>query len=243
MRIVANEKSISRRAKVGTIASFASMGLLAVALVLSFSRSPSLLMMQVGLLGAVFVGLLLSFAGGYYSERFAGPAAHYERVREALKGLDKRYTLLQYVLPVPHVLLGPDGMTVIVAKSQAGTITYKEGRWTHRQRGKIFRQLAGQEAVGLPELDVERQVKRLKRALEKRLPEVEVPVRGIVLFVHPEAKLEVEDPPVPTFYFRGKKLKAWLRGPGAGKSLPEEVRKRIEEQLVAPLAHSGATLE
>jgi len=230
MRVVANEKYISRRAAVGKYSSIAGLAVLFAALVFSFTRPSSLLLMQSALMGATLVGVLLSFVGGYYADRFVGPVAHYRRVRAALKGLDKRYVLLQYVLPAPHVLLGPGGLTVLVVRAQPGEIEYADGRWHHRQRAKFLRQLVGQEALGLPELDVERQVARVTRYLEKHLPGVEVEVRGVVLFIHPEVKLNLKDPPVPVFY--GKKVKSWLRGPGAGKALPAEVRRRLEKVLV-----------
>ncbi|HIE37761.1 MAG TPA: hypothetical protein EYH30_04345 [Anaerolineales bacterium] len=230
MRIVVNEKYVARRAFIGRYASLAGLGVLLAAFIFSFTQTDSPLLMQGWLMGALLVGVLLSFVGGYYAERFSGPVAHHVGVRNALKGLDNRYTLLQYVLPVPHVLLGPDGLTVFVVRSQPGEISYKDGKWHHRQRAKFLRQLAGQEGLGLPEADVGRQVARMTRYLEKRLPDVDVPVQGVVLFINPDTRLNVEDPPVPVFY--GKKVKSWLRGPGARKALPAEVRRRLGEALV-----------
>ncbi len=238
MRIITDERYIARRAFVGRYASLGGLGVLLAAFVFSFTRTESPLLMQGALLGALLVGVLLSFVGGYYAERFVGPAAHHIGVRNALKGLDDRYVLFQYVLPVPHVLLGPDGLTVFVVRSQPGEIRYADGRWQHRQRAKFLRQLAGQEGLGLPEADVEQEVGRLNRYLEKRLPGLEVPVQGVVLFVHPEVHLDVKDPPVPVFY--GKKVKAWLRGTGAGKALPGEVRRRLEGELAGKRGESVA---
>lgn len=230
MRIVANEKYIARRAFVGRYASVAGLGVLLAAFVLSFTRMATPLLMQGGLLAGMLLGILLSFVGGYYADRFAGPVAHHVGVRSALKGLDNRYVLLQYTLPLPHVLLGPDGLTVFVVRSQPGVIRYANGRWRHQQRGKFLRQLAGQEGIGAPEMDVERQVGRLARYLERQLPQVEVPIRGVVLFIHPDATVEAEDSPVPVFH--GKKVKTWLRGPGLGKTLPAPLRRQLEERLV-----------
>jgi len=227
MRIVANEKYIARRATVGKYASLASIGLLLIVFALSWFRIGSQFLMMLVLAVGVAVGLLLSFVGGYYGERFAGPAAHHERVRDALKGLDKRYTLFQYTLPVPHALLGPGGLTVFVVRSQPGTVSYKDGHWRHRQRGRFFRQLAGQENLGLPEMEVERQVKQMTHYLDEHLPGADVPIRGAVLFTNPAVKLDLENPPVPVFY--GKKVKSWLRKPPTGKTLPNRVRQQLEE--------------
>ncbi len=230
MRIIANERYIKRRAKAGRYLSLAGLFVLLAAFIFSWfqTQAPALMPLALGM--ALAIGVFLSFIGGFYVERFGGPTAHHKGVREALKGLDNRYTLFQYVLPVPHALLEPGGITVIVVRSQPGDITYADGKWIHRQRGKFFRELAGQERLGRPELDVEAQVEQMKQYLKERLPDVEVPVRGVVLFTNPETHLEVKDPPVPVFF--GKKIKSWLRGPGARKSLPAAVRQRVEEALV-----------
>ena len=232
MRIVANEKYITRRALLGRIFGWAGLGVLFGAIVLSFvwDQAASVAAIQIALWGALAVGVMLSFLGGYLGDRFGGPLAHHAGVRAALKGLDNRHVLMQYVLPSPHVLLGPDGLAVIVVRSQPGRVTYAEGRWTHQQRRKFLRELAGQERLGQPDLDAGRQVQRMTEYLEQRMPGAEVPVRGVVLFTHPDVILEVEDPPVPVFY--GKKLKAWLRGPGSGKPLPAQVRRQLDEQVV-----------
>lgn len=237
MRIVENEKAIAWRAKVGKYASLAGIVVLLAAFVLSFTQPPSLVLMQAGLMAAMIVGVMLSFVGGYYGERFSGPLAHYLKVREALKGgFDKRYVLYQYVLPVSHVLLGPDGLTVFLVKAQGGKIAYRDGKWSHQQRGRFLRRLAGQEMVGVPHLEVETLVGRLNRYLEKRLPGVEVSVQGVVLFVNPDAEISVDDAPVPAFY--GKKVRGWLRGPGARKNLSAETRRQIEEVLAGRFAET-----
>lgn len=231
MRIVANETHISRREAIGQYAGITGLLILLGGLIFSCTISVHWTTMQLVLGLTTVVGILLSFVGGYFGDRFAGPNAHYRRVREALKGLNDDYTLLQYTLPPPHVLLEPSGLTVLVVRPQAGEVTYSDGKWRHHQRAKILRQLAGQPGLGRPELEVDWQVERLKRYLTKRLPEVEVPVRGVVLFIHPEVQLEFKDePPVPTFY--EKQIKSWLRGSGERRMLPSDVRRRLSQELV-----------
>lgn len=228
MRIVANEKSIRRGAFIGRYASIAGLLVMLVALILSFfwmSESP---LIPPGMWLALLVGVLLSLIGGYYAERFEGPRAHYRSVREALKGLDQRYTLYQHVLPSPHVLLGPDGLTVIVVRSIPGRVIYENGRWKWQQRLKFLRLLVG-EGLGVPEAEVNRELRRMARYLRKVLPDLSVPIRGVILFTHPDVRLEVKDPPVPVLLAR--KLKDWLRGPGAARPMPAAMRRQLEEAL------------
>jgi hypothetical protein len=75
----------------------------------------------------------------------------------------------------------------------------------------------------------EHQVQKLKCWLDEHLPDVEVPVRAAIVFVNPKVRLDAADSPVPAFY--GKKIKAWLRGPGKLKPLPSTVQRQLAEAL------------
>ncbi|MDY7076040.1 MAG: nuclease-related domain-containing protein [Chloroflexota bacterium] len=226
MRVVRNERRIHVSSSIGQYATLAGLLALVAGLVISFVRPEWFVLMLVSLV----LGFSLSVVGGFLSDRFVGPLAHHDALAGALKGLDDQYTLLQYTLPASHVLLGPGGCTAFVVKAQGGQVTYQEdGRWKHRQKGKLFRQFAGQEAVGAPNFEAERQVQKLGRWLACNLPDVEVPVRPVIVFVNPDVTLDADGSPVPTFY--GKKVKAWLRGPGKRKLLPADVHRQLTEAL------------
>lgn len=226
MRIVRNERHIRVRSFIGKKMPLVGLGALAVGLIISFVRPEQLLWMMVSML----LGIIFSVIGGAFAERYAGPLAHHTALNDVLKGLGGEYTFVQYLLPVPHVLLEPGGLTVLVVKSHTGQVTFQEpGRWKHKQPGKIFRQLVGQEGIGAPDLEAEHQVQKLKRWLDKQLPDVEVPVRAAIVFINPNVQLDAADSPVPAFY--GKKIKAWLRGPGKLKPLPSTVQRQLIEVL------------
>ncbi|MBN1955447.1 MAG: NERD domain-containing protein [Anaerolineae bacterium] len=230
MRIVADEKYISRREWVGQyVGLFSLVVMLGVVVVSFFFLSTLSTLGYVALMAAMFGAMMLSFVAGYFGERFVGPAAHHTQVRKELKRLDDQYVLFQYTLPAPHVLLEPSGLTVIVVKSQVGKITCADGKWTQRQRFRFFRQLGGQEALGQPDRDVERQVESMAQYLQVRLPGVEVPIRGVLLFVHPQVELDVKGPVFPVF--TAKKLKSWLRRSGSETPLPGPVLKQVEQAL------------
>jgi len=226
MRIIRNERRIRVCRSIGQYATLAGLLALVAGLILSFVR-PDLFAL---LLVALALGFSLSVVGGFFSDRYVGPLAHHDALVRVLKGLDDRYALLQYVLPAPHVLLEPSGCTVFVVKAQGGQVAYQEdGRWKHQQRAKFFRQFAGQEAVGAPNFEAEHQAQKLERWLTRNLPDVEVPVRAAIVFVNPDVTLDAGDSPVPAFY--GKKVKAWLRGPGKLKPLPDAIRRQLAEAL------------
>jgi hypothetical protein len=213
MRIIRNERHIRISNSIGKYALIAGLLVLAGGFILSLFK-----MEWVGvILASLVVGIALSLVGGFFFDRYVGALAHHEALANVLKGLDDRYALFQYTLPASHVLLEPGGLTVFVVKAQGG------------ERGKFFRQFAGQEAVGSPHLEAEYQVRRLERWLSRQLPEVNVPVRGVVVFVNPQVTLQADNAPVPTFY--GKKLKNWLRGAGKLKPLPESTYRQVAEAL------------
>lgn len=238
MKIIADDRYIARRKRIGDFGILGGFAVLGIAAILTFVIAPTLPAIQYLVFGAAGVGIVLFFAGSYYGDRFTGPLAHHLVIPKALKGLDRRYVLFQHTLSVPSVLLGPDGLTVIVVRSQAGEVTYTDGKWHHRQKAKFWREFGGQERVGQPQMELGYRIERIHRHLKKNLDGQDVPVRGIVVFVHPDIQLNLEDdPPVPTLKLR--ELKAWLRGPGAGKFLPPEQQKQIANGLLEPFLENG----
>jgi len=224
MRIIRNERRIRVSSFIGQYVTLAGLLALLAGLIISFTKPEQLALM----LGSLLLGISLSVVGGFFADRYVGPLAHHDALAKVLKGMDDRYVLLQYALPASHTLLEPGGCTVFVVKAQGGQVTCQEsGRWKHRQRGKFFRQFAGQEAVGLPDSEAKRQVRKLEHWLASQLPDVEVPVRAAIVFVNPNVTLDTAASPLPAFY--GKKVKAWLRGPGKLKPLPAAVRRQLEQ--------------
>jgi hypothetical protein len=226
MRIVRNERHIRVRSFIGKNAALVGLGALAIGLILSFIQPDQLLIMTI----CMVVGIFFSIVGGIFADRYAGPLAHHDALSAVLKGLDNQYVLAQYILPVPHVLLEPGGLTALVVRSHGGQVTFQEeGRWKHRQPGKVFRQMMGQPGVGVPDLEADHQVEKLKRWLADHLPDAKVPVRAAIVFVNPDVQLDADDSPVPAFY--GKKIKAWLRGPGKQTPLSSDVYRQLASAL------------
>lgn len=226
MRIIRNERRINVLGSIGKYGALAGFLALLAALVASWVRSDLLLVMMISLP----VGTMLTVIGGMLTDRYAGPLAHHQMLASSLKGLGNRYALIEYLLPSPHVLLEPGALTVLVVKTQPGEVDCQEsGRWKHRMKGKFFRQIAGQEAVGAPDLEAERQAHKMEKWLTSHLPDTEVKVRAAIVFVNPDVVLNSEGSSVPAFY--GKKVKAWLRGPGKLKPLSAVARSELEQAL------------
>lgn len=225
MRLYSDLRSIQRRSRLGLWASLAGLALTLIALIMTWVVPQY---MQITLI-IIWVGFLLSVIGTRYGEVYAGKTAPYARLTEAFKGLDDRYALFLHDLPVPYVLLEPRGMLVITAKPMAGKVIYKNGRWQHQDRGKFFKRLSGQEGLGRPDVENAMDVERLKIWLKKQLPEgIDVPVRGVIVFTHPNIELDVDESPVPAL--RASKVKEWLRAQ-RGSNMSAEVRQTLEDAL------------
>ena len=226
MRLIVNERQIKSRTRMGEIAPLMGLGLLVVATVLAFWKPEwawiTLIM--------VWVGFVASLMGSFLGGRYMGPLAHHKKVPEALKGLENSFTLLVYNTSASFVLVDAGGLTVIFVRSQAGHITYADGKWKHQEKMGRLKRFAGQEGVGRPDQMAQVEVEDLQRFLRKRLPEgVEIPVRGVILFVHPDVVLEVEKPPMPVF--RTPELKRWLRKEGRRPNLPKETQAQLYAAL------------
>ena len=226
MRLLANESKIKTRTRIGEIAPLAGVGLSIGGIAIIFWKPEWLWITSI----VMWVGLVASLVGSYFAGRYLGPLAHHKKVPEALKGLENSFTLLVYKTPAPFVLVDAGGLTVITVRSQGGNITYANGKWKHKEKMGGLKRFAGQEGVGRPDQIAKVEVDDLQRFLRKRLPEgVEVPVRAVILFVHPDVVLEVEDSPVPVF--RTRELKRWLRREGRRSNLPEEALGQLYAAL------------
>jgi hypothetical protein len=221
MRIIRNERRIRVLGGIGQYVPWIALLVLGAGLLISYLRPEWMLAMVV----SVAIGVVLSVVGGRFAERYAGPLAHHDALAKTLKGLDDRHVLVQYILPAPHVLLDPGGCTVLVVKSHGGEISFEDGRFRHRQKGRIFRQLAGLEGIGLLHSEAEEQAARVDEWLQRNVEGVAVPIQVAIVFVNPKAKLDAADSPIPALF--GKKVKPWLRGPGRRKVLRAETYRRM----------------
>ena len=226
MRIVTNEKLIKRNARIGQIASFAGLVILLGGVVISF-RYPTT---QIGLsMGALLFGFALSQFGIYYGNRYARPPRADVVLSQALKGLDKKYTLYHYTAPISHLLIGPGGFWAILPRHQRGKISYENGRW--KQRGGLgltYMKFFAQEGLGRPDLEAGADLETLKRYLKKEFPEMAFPEPyPVLVFLNPQAELlDVDNAPVPALTV--KKLKDHVK-----KQAKEKQNRLNDTQLRA----------
>jgi hypothetical protein len=212
MKIIDNKKKIARNRKIGLYASLSSLVILVGGFILSLN--PEQLALAYG---ALLAGLLLSQLGIYFGNRWGRTPRMDERLNQALKGLDDRFTIYHYMTAVPHLLTGPSGFWVIVPQHQPGTITYENNRF--KQKGVFFlSRLFAQEGVGRPDLEAQAHKQDLEKFLQKSLTEESIPeVQAVIVFVSPKANVQTADSPTPAMHV--EKLKDFVRRKGKEQQL------------------------
>jgi hypothetical protein len=228
MKIYRNEKVIQRNSRMGRIASYVGLAVMAGSMFITF-RYPQLVAVAYVLL---FGGLGLSQLGLYYGNRWGRRPRPDEQIDQALKGLDDRYALYHYFSPTRHLLVGPPGVWVIMHFYQNGHIVYENGRWKQRGAGFFegYKRLFFQEGIGRPDLEVPAEVQSVGKFLSKKLPDVELPeAKAVLVFTNERAELEVEGAPVATV--TASKLKETIRKAGKEKSMAPEKVKAIQDAL------------
>lgn len=229
MKIVTNEKLIRRNARIAQISMVGGLLVLAGGMFLSF-RAPQ----EFGLsLAALILGFVLSQIGIYFSNRWGRTPRPDQLLNQALKGLDSKFTLYHYKSPVPHLLVGPSGLWVLMPRQQQGQISYSKGRW-HQKGGNMYMKIFGQESLGRPDLEVSGEVDSIQEFLTKHMPgESKIPeVQAALVFTNAKASVAViegEDPPAATVML--SKLKDLVRKPVKGKSLSVERIRQIQDWL------------
>lgn len=238
MRIVIDERKYKRRALLSRVLLISSISLLLLGLVITLF-APQLGLLTPGntwLFFALYTlllmgGFVLSRIGMHFGNRYLSPSRPDAVLRESLKGLDRKYALLIFQGLTDYLLVEPGGVTVFVVRNQDGKIAYRDGKW--RRRESLLRYWFGRdEPLGDPIEDLKEELARVNQALNEKLPDLKIPLRGVVVFSHPKVVLDVEASPFPVL--RAEDLKDYLRGQGRLKDLPTSIQRKLREALGAP---------
>jgi hypothetical protein len=224
MKIVSNEPLIRRNKRLGQYAMFGGLAVLAVGLVLSFQNNSSLLVYSYV---SLLIGVVLSQVGIYFSNRWGRSPRPDALIAQGLKGLDDRYTLLNFSSPVSYLLLGPAGVWILIPYHQKGKITYENGRW-RQKGGNFYMKIFAQEGIGRPDLEVTHQVNELTKGLSSALTEDQrPPINTALVFMNDKAEIEADQAPCPTLKL--SKLKEFIRKKAKENAFPPEVVQTLQD--------------
>lgn len=148
------------------------------------------------LYGALLVGLVLSNVGGYFLNHWG--FKQYERVGTALKGLDKRFKLYNYLLPASNILLTPYGITVLLIKNVEGQVFVNQKGWRQAVGLLRFLRWFSAEQLGDPTRDLETQKEKMRAFIDEKLgADFQVPIDGLILFTNPKVTVEISNVDLP----------------------------------------------
>ena len=229
MRILSDDKTIHRNVKIGDYAFNAGMILLLVAFgvnLYAFSRpnDPQLVFYA---FGAFIVGFTGTSLGTVFKNRWGRRPDR--QLADSLKGLDDRYTLYNYRLRTPHVLVGPPGLIVLHPKYQPGPISFDGKRWQAPGAQRGFLSFFASDPMGNPSAEAGIEVEVLTSFLKRHLPALSVPPRAVVVFMNPRAEVSAKTAPVPALH--AKQLKEYIRRLPKGSTLTALEQAELEQKL------------
>lgn len=195
--------------------------------------------------GSLALGFLASNVGSYYINRFAPRrwsgtsriARPDELIESNLKGFDDKYGLFLWSLPdAPYVLVGPMGLQVFVVRGDKGQVNVSGDRWKEPfSIGRIFTSFT-REGLGNPGREVEETKQKVRALLQQgeaskklAINVANVPIDGAVVFVHPDANLQLDNPVVPVVPVA--QLKKVVRTTTKGQQLSSNDVRALTEYL------------
>jgi hypothetical protein len=221
MRIITNEGLIKRNRRIGQIATFGSLAILAGGLFISFSYPNEIILAYV----ALILGFIISQVGIYFGNRWGRSPRPDELLTQGLKGLDDRYSLYHYTTPASHLLLGPNGLWVLLPFRQKGIISYEGGRY-RQKGGNWYLKIFGQEGLGRPDMEAANQVQDIQKVLDKEFGDGDTPpVNPLMVFTNEKAEIKLEEAPIPGVPL--KKMKEVIRKKGKDAPLSVDQVKKL----------------
>jgi hypothetical protein len=228
MKIIKDEKLIERNSKIGQWTSLAALVVLGLGMYISFSK-PELFTYSVICL---VIGFIMTQIGMYMGSRWGKSPRPDEKLDAGLKGLHSEFNMYHYSSPVPHLLVGPSGVWVLLPYHQRGKITFEKNRWKMKGGGflQAYMRIFGQENLGRPELDAENEVKTLQKFFAKKLDESKIPeVKPVLVFTTDEVELDAGESPIAAMKL--KQLKEFMRQGGKSRSVTSEQVAEINRAL------------
>ncbi len=213
MRQYMNQRKVKLYNKLSQAMILIGLILLIGALVLSFTHPETMNQLLIG----VIVGTLVSQAGLALNNRWGRQPRIDQIFDGSLKGLDNRYAIFHYKLGTSHALICPAGVYALIPRQDDGEITYAEGKWWEQFRKRGLFRRSGRKRLNRIEDHAKAQARIMQQSIQKALPETDISVRPILVFISKDALVKVDHAPVLTVHI--KKLKSVVRRLPKVKSL------------------------
>ena len=228
MKIIKDEKLIKRNSTIGNWTTLAAVAVLGLGMYISLKRTELFAYSLI----ALVIGFTLTQVGMYMGSRFGRSPRPDEKLDAGLKGLQNEFVMYHYTTPVSHLLVGPAGVWVIMLYHQGGQVTFQKNRWRLSGGGflQAYMRIFGQEGLGRPDVEIDNEIRSLKKYLSKHMDESEIPeINPLMVFTNDNIEIDAEDAPVPVMKL--KQLKEFIRQRAKEKKLSAETLNQIKTAL------------
>ncbi len=235
MKIYSNEKLIKKKKTISQVVLYFSMGLLTLGFLWSLNDKNSNLSLAYLILIPAYLLVQVSI---YLANKWGRSPRPDEIIASSLKGLNNQYTLYNYMIDVPHLLVGPAGLYLILPYYHSGIISYDPDKQRYEQKKGpgFFSRTFAQE--GLPNIEKEDSglLKDFHNYAQKNKLSLEAEPQVVNLFYSEKAELRTNNAPV--INLTPEKFKDHLRQAAKKASLSDEQIKKITDQLPTPAKES-----
>ncbi len=231
MKIIRHDKYIATKKRNAKL--IAALGFVMLIGTLFLALNPRLILVSYILM---LSGFVLFNMGMQQVGKWTRNPRNDQAIDHHLKNLADRYTVVHYApvgnKRIEHVVVHPGGAVVLTSKEIDGQIVENGSKWRRKGSGlRRFFSFSGPQ-LGNPSIETDDGVARLEKLLAEKTMEVDV--EGAVVFLHPLAELDIENPDYPVLH--ADELQTYITRLPADETFTAAER----EQLVAILAE-GAT--
>ncbi len=258
MRVVINQAKIKRNRQISHILFLVSLAGMGIGFFYTWTADPNAQTSQISCFILPMLMLLTLISVRMANTWIREPRPE-DVLEQSLKGLGQKYTIFHYLLPAPHVLVGPEGVYTLTTVWQEGQYAVKGKKWSGD--GGIMRKVLGymrQDLLGNPFADATLEAQQVQRLLDKIVPGSGVEVQPLVVFISPKVEVEIEDPMLPVLFADPKRkpsLREYLKAQAkSGRQTLSQAdmdkldeayglmtRREIAEMLGEPLPEESAS--
>ncbi|MCD4686737.1 MAG: hypothetical protein K8S97_12445 [Anaerolineae bacterium] len=205
MRVVINEAQVKRNRQISHILFLVSLAGMGISFFYTWTSSSNSSANNIGCM-VLPILMLLTLTSVRMANTWIREPRPSDVLGDALKGLGQKHTIFHYLLPAPHVLVGPEGVFAITIVWQEGEYRVKEKKWFGDDG--LSRKLLGymrQDLIGNPFNDALFSTQQVQRFVDKIAPDKGIEVQPVIVLIHPNIDVEIEDPLFPVLYAEKKK--------------------------------------
>jgi hypothetical protein len=250
MRIYKNDQQIKRNRRVAQILFFVSLAILVSGLIVTNSVTRNEVLITLVPCVVLPIGLVTTWLSVRMTNQYIREPHPEDVLQLAAKGVGQDSAIYHYLFKANHVLICPQGVFTFTTRFQQGPIKVKgTAIIDYKARGIFGKWLTfmRQEQLGEPFKEADEAAESIQPLIDEALPQAQLEVQPVIVFINPKVQMEVEDSPIPVVFGDPKKkpsLKTLLReSRREGTALTPKQLSLIEERLNSELRIQSTPIE